>query len=48
MAGKKAVERDKGKTGIAAAAESLAAGGMGFEAAGEGQCGSSEQATCAT
>jgi hypothetical protein len=47
-AGKKAVERDKGKTDIAAAVESLAAGGMGFEAAEEGRCGSSGPATCAT
>jgi len=30
---KKAVERDKGKTDDAAAAESLAAGGMDFEGA---------------
>ena len=46
-ADKKAVERDKGKADIAAAAESLAAGGMGFEAAEEGRCGSSERAICA-
>ena len=49
-AGKKAVERDKGKADIAAAAETLAAAGMDtdFEAAGEGRCGCSERATCAT
>jgi len=50
---KKAVERDKGKTDIAAAEATLAAGGMDtdFEAAGEDledRCGSSEPATCAT
>jgi hypothetical protein len=44
---KKAVERDIGKRDIAAAVESLAVGGMGFEAGGEGRCGSSERATCA-
>ena len=47
-AGKKAVERDKGKIDTAAAAASLAAGGMGFEAAEEGRCGSSERAICVT
>jgi hypothetical protein len=45
-AAKKAVERDKRKADIAAAAVSLAAGGMGFGGA-EGQCGSSGQAICA-
>ena len=43
---KKAVERDIGKTDIAVAVESLAAGGMGFEGA-EGRCGSLEPAICA-
>ena len=47
-AGKKAVERDNGKTDIAAAVESLAAGGMGIEADAEGRCGSSEPAICVT
>jgi len=52
-AGKKAVERDKGKIDIAAAAGSLAAGGMDsdFEADvedQEGRCGSSARAICAT
>ena len=43
---KKAVERDKGNTDIAAVAGSLAAGGMGFEAGEEREvrCGSSEPA----
>ena len=45
MAEKKAVERDIGKKDIAAAVESLAAGGMGFAGA-EGLCGSSELAIC--
>jgi hypothetical protein len=44
-AGKKAVERDKGNTDIAAAG-SLAAGGMGFEAAEEGRCGSLGPVIC--
>ncbi len=44
---KKAVERDIGKTDIAAAVESLAVGGMGFEGV-EGRYGSSEPAICAT
>ena len=43
---KKAVERDIGKRDIAAAMESLAAGGMDFEGA-EGRCGSSGLAICA-
>jgi hypothetical protein len=49
-AGKNAVERVIGKTDIAAAAESLAAGGMGFEAGEEreARCGSSARAICAT
>ena len=47
-AGKKSVERDKGKTDIAAAVETMAVGGMGFEAGAEGQCGSSGRAICAT
>jgi hypothetical protein len=52
MAGKKVVERDKGKTDTAAAAASLAVGGMDFEAgtgfeAKEGRCGSSAPAICA-
>jgi hypothetical protein len=47
-AGKKAVESDKGKTDIAAAAGSLAVGGMGFEAAEEGRCGSLGPVICAT
>jgi hypothetical protein len=42
---KKAIERDKGKTDIAAAVVSLAAGGMGF-AGVEGRCGSLEPAIC--
>lgn len=48
-ADKKAVERDKGNTDIAAAAGILAAGGMDmdFEVAG-GRCGSSGPAICAT
>jgi hypothetical protein len=46
-AGKKAVERDKEKTDIAAVAESLAAGGMGIAADAEGRCGSSERVICA-
>jgi hypothetical protein len=49
-AGKKAVERDKRKTDIAAVAENLAAAGMGL-GAGEGRgdrCGSSARAICAT
>jgi hypothetical protein len=45
---KKAVERDIGKTDIAAAAVSLAVGGMGFEAGAEGRCGSLEPAICVT
>ena len=45
MAETKAVERDIGKKDIAAVAESLAAGGMGFVGA-EGRCGSSEPAIC--
>jgi len=45
---KKAVERDIGKTDIAAAAGTLAVGGMDFEAAEEGRCGSSERAIYAT
>jgi hypothetical protein len=48
MAGKNAMERDKGKKDIAAAAGSLAAAGTGFEAGEEGRCGSSEPAICAT
>jgi hypothetical protein len=48
MAGKRTMERDKGKTDIAAAAASLAVGGMDFEAAEEGRCGSSGPAICAT
>ena len=47
-AGKKAVERDKEKTDIAAVAESLAAGGMGIAADAEGRCGSSGPVICAT
>jgi hypothetical protein len=43
---KKAVERDKGKRDIAAAAVSLAVGGMGF-AGVEGRCGSLGLAICA-
>ena len=46
VAEKKAVERDKGKRDIAAAVESLAAGGMGFAGA-EGRCGFLERAICA-
>ena len=46
-AGKNAVERDKEKTDIAAAVESLAAGGMGIAADAEGRCGSSERVICA-
>ena len=42
---KKAVVRDKGKADIAAAVESLAAGGMGFAGA-EGRCGSLARAIC--
>ena len=45
-AGKKAVERDKGKTDIAAAGESLADGGMGFAGA-EDRCDCSGQAISA-
>jgi hypothetical protein len=45
---KQVVERDKGKTDIAAAAASLAVGGMDFEAAEEGRCGSSGPGICAT
>ena len=45
---KKAEERDITNTNIAAAAGSLAGGGMDIEAAGEGQCGFLEQAICAT
>jgi hypothetical protein len=50
---KKAVERDKGKTDIAAAEAILAAGGMGLdleagEADREDRCGSSGRAICAT
>ena len=48
MAEKKAMEKDKGKTDIAAAAGSLAVGGMDIEAAGEGRCDSLERAICAT
>jgi hypothetical protein len=44
---KNAVERDIGKRDIAAAAVSLAVGGMGIEDV-EGRCGSSERAICAT
>jgi len=46
---KKAVERDKGNTDIAAVAGTLAVGGMDmdFEVA-EGRCGSSEPAICVT
>jgi hypothetical protein len=44
---KKAVARDKGKRDIAAAAASLAAGGMDFAGA-EGQCGSLERAIFVT
>ena len=43
---KKAVAKDKGKRDIAAAAENLAAGGMGF-AGVEGRCGFLERAICA-
>ena len=48
----KAVERDKGKIDTAAAAASLAAGGMDFEAGmgfevKEGRCGSLGPAICA-
>lgn len=45
---KKAVERDKGKTGIAATAESMAVGGMGFEAGEAARCGSSGPGIYAT
>jgi hypothetical protein len=44
---KKAVARDTEKRDIAAAVESLAAGGMGF-AGVEGRCGSLGLAICAT
>jgi hypothetical protein len=47
-AGKKAVERDNGSTDTAVAVGNLAVGGMDFEAAEEGRCGSSEPAICAT
>jgi len=47
MAGKKAVERDKGKIDIAAAAESSGDGGMGFAGVEEDQCESLEQVICA-
>lgn len=48
-AGKKTVESDMGNTDIAAAAVSLAAGGMGMDLeAEERRCGSSERAICAT
>ncbi|HXC97620.1 MAG TPA: hypothetical protein VNU92_18105 [Edaphobacter sp.] len=47
LAGKKAVERDKGKIDIAAAAESSGDGGMGFAGVEEDQCESSEQVICA-
>jgi hypothetical protein len=47
-AGKKAVERDKGKIDTAVAAGSLAVGGMDFEAAEEGRCGSLGPVICAT
>ena len=47
-AGKRAVERDKGNTDIAAAAANLAVGGMDFEATVEVRCGSSGPAICAT
>ena len=47
-AGKKAVERDQGKIDTAAAAANLAVGGMGFEAAEEGRCGSLGPVICAT
>jgi hypothetical protein len=43
----KAVERDKEKRDIAAVVETMAVGGMGFEAGAEGRCGSSEPAICA-
>jgi len=48
-AGKKAVERDKGKRDIAAVEETLAADDMDLDsvAAGEGRCGSSGPAICA-
>jgi hypothetical protein len=45
---KKAVERDKGSTDIAAAAGSMAVGDMDFEAAEEGRCGFSARVICAT
>ena len=49
MAEKKAVERDKGKIDIAAAAEILAAGGMDLDSeAEEGRCGSLEPAIYVT
>jgi hypothetical protein len=48
-AGNKTVESDMGNTDIAAAAGSLAAGGMGMDfEAEEGRCGSSERGICAT
>ena len=49
---KKALERDTGNIDIAAAAESLAAGGMDSErdsgAGVEGRCGSSAPVICVT
>ncbi len=52
MAGKKAVERDKGNIDIAAAAGSLAAGGMDSErdsgAGGAARCDFLARAICAT
>ena len=52
VAGKKVAERvigkkDRAKRGNGAAAGSLAAGGMGFEAGAGGRCGFSGRATCA-
>ena len=47
-AGKKAAERDKGNIDIAAIAGNMAVGGMDFEAAEEGRCGSSGLAICVT